>query len=49
MEDPAIKIYIRIFHNLGREEVIFLELDVRAFMLGFHVFGHVNVLDHDFE
>jgi hypothetical protein len=49
MEDPAVKIHIRILHNLGREEVIFLELDVGAFVLGFHVFGHIDILDNEFE
>lgn len=49
MEDPAVDIHIGVFDNLRREEVVLHKLDIGPLVLGFHVVGHIDVLDDEFE
>jgi hypothetical protein len=49
VEYPAVKIHIGTFNDLGREEIVLHKLHVRAFMLGGHIFGYIDVLDYDLK
>lgn len=49
VKNPAVEIDVSILEDLGCEEVMLHELDVRAFVLGFHVISYIDVLDDEFE